>query len=116
MAAPNIVSPTTVTLKSVNTTVGTSVVTLVTCASNKAVKVSSLMAANVTATSASVSVRFNDGTSTHAICSTIVVPANASLLCVTRDNPVYLEEGKSIQAVAGATGAIHVVASYEEIA
>lgn len=116
MAAPNIVSPTTVTLKAVNTTVGTSAITIVTCGSNKAVKLSSLMAANVTATNAAVTLRFNDGTSTHAICSSVVVPANASLLVVTRDNPVYLEEGKSVQAVAGATGAIHVVASYEEIA
>jgi hypothetical protein len=52
MAAPNIVSPTTITLKQLSTTVGTAAITLVTCAADRAVKLSTLYAANVDGTSA----------------------------------------------------------------
>jgi hypothetical protein len=44
------------------------------------------------------------------------VPANASLVVISRENPAYLGEGYSIQVVAAATGAIHITGSYEEIA
>lgn len=117
MAAPNIVSPTTITLKNVASTVGTSAVTIVTCPTDRALKVSTLYAANVEGSNAGdFSARVSDGTSTHAICSTVSVPADASLVVVDRNSPVYLEEGDSIQVVASAAGVIHVVASYEEIA
>ena len=117
MAAPNIVSPTTITLKNVASTVGTSAITIVTCAADKALKVSTLYAANVEGSNAGdFSARVSDGTSTHAICSTVSVPADASLVVVDRNSPVYLEDGDSIQVVASAAGVIHVVASYEEIA
>jgi hypothetical protein len=117
MAAPNIVSPTTITLKSLRSTVGTSAVTLVTCAADKAVKVSTLYAANIDGDNAAdVSARVDVSGTTHAICSTVSVPADASLVIVDRNSPVYLEEGQSLQVIASAAGAIHIVGSYEEIA
>jgi hypothetical protein len=116
MAAPNIVSPTTITLKGISSTVGTSSMTVLACPSNKAIKVSALVAANITATATAVVVDISDGTNSRSLVSNIAVPANASLLCITRDNPVYLEEGNSLKITAGATGAIHFTGSYEEIA
>lgn len=116
MAAPNIVSPTTITLKSVGTTVGTAAVTILTCPSNKALKVSTVYAANVQGTNAvDVSCRLSVSGTTHAIASTISVPADATLIVVDRNAPVYLEEGNSLEALAS-TAALHIVASYEEIA
>jgi hypothetical protein len=44
-----------------------------------------------------------------------VVPDNASLLPVTRENPVYLTEGCSLEATTSVEGSIHVTGSYEEI-
>ncbi len=117
MAAPNIVSPTTITLKSVRSTVGTSAVTLVTCATDKAVKVSTLYAANIDGSNAAdVSARVSVSGTTHAICSTVSVPADASLVIVDRNTPVYLEEGQSLEVLASAANALHIVGSYEEIA
>ena len=117
MAAPNIVSPTTITLKSLRSTVGTSAVTLVTCASDKAVKVSTLYAANVQGSNAGdITIRVSDGTATHAVCSTVSVPADASVIVVDRNAPLYLEEGDSVEAIASATGTIEIVGSFEEIA
>lgn len=116
MASPNIVSPTSILLKSIGSTVGTGVTTLVTCPANKAAKISSLTAANVTETATAVTIRFNDGTATAAVVWSISVPSAASLICVVRDqNPVYLKEGESLQAIASATGAIQITGSYEEI-
>lgn len=117
MAAPNIKSPTSITLKSLRSTVGTSAVTLVTCAADKAVKVSTLYAANIDgSTPADVSARVNVSGTTHAVCSTVSVPADASLLIVDRNSPVYLEEGQSLEVLASSTGTLHIVGSYEEIA
>lgn len=117
MAAPNIVSPTTITLKSVGATVGTSAAAFVTCPSNKALKVSTVYAANVNGSSAAdFSCRLNVSGTTHAIASTISVPADATLIVVDRNAPVYLEEGASLEAVASSTAVLHIVASYEEIA
>jgi hypothetical protein len=117
MAAPNIVSPTTIELKSIRSTVGTAAVTLVTCAADKAVKVSTLYAANIDGSNAvDVSARVNVSGTTHAVCSTVSVPADASLVIVDRNTPVYLEEGQSLEVLASSTGTLHIVGSYEEIA
>lgn len=117
MTAPNIVSPTTITLRQLSSTVGTAAITLVTCATDRAIKLSTLFAANVQGTNAGdITIRVSDGTSTHAVCSTVSVPADASVLVVDRNSPLYLEEGDSVEAVASATGTIQIVGSYEEIA
>ena len=117
MPAPNIVSPTTITLKSIRSTVGTAAITLVTCASDRALKISTLYAANIHGSNAAdVSARIDVSGTTHAICSTVSVPADASLVIVDRNTPVYLEEGQSLQVTASATGVLHIVGSYEEIA
>lgn len=117
MAAPNIVSPTSITLKNVASTVGTSAVTIVTCPTDKALKVSTLFAANKQGTNAAdATVSLVTSGATVAICSTVSVPADATLVVVDRNSPVYLEEGDRLTASASATGAIEIVASYEEIA
>lgn len=117
MAAPNIVSPTTITLRNVGSTVGTAATTIVTCDSNKAVKVSTVTFANTNGTSAAdATLNLVSGGATIAICSTVSVPADATLVAVDRNSPVYLEEGDSLTASASATGAIQIVVSYEEIA
>ena len=117
MAAPNIVSPTSITLRQLSSTVGTAAITLVTCATDRAIKLSTLYAANVQGTNAGdITIRVSDGTATHAVCSTVSVPADASLVVVDRNSPVYLEEGDRIEAIASAAGTIEIVGSYEEIA
>jgi hypothetical protein len=117
MAAPNIKAPTSITLRQFSSTVGTAAITLVTCAADRAVKVSTLYAANVQGSNAGdITIRVSDGTATHAVCSTVSVPADASVIVVDRNSPVYLEEGDRIEAIASAAGTIEIVGSFEEIA
>jgi hypothetical protein len=112
---PNLVSPTSITLKNFNAVAGTAASTLVSCGTANSIKVSCVVAANVSAASAGFTLQLNDGSATYAIVSAAAIPANASLLPVTRENPVYLTEGCSIEALASEADAIHVTGSYEDI-
>ena len=115
MATPNIVSPTTIKLKSFSVGLDTTPVALVTCGSDKSIKVSSVVFSNVSATAVGATLQFNDGTATHAVCMSVSVPTAASLLPVTRENPVYLQEGQSIEALCTTSGGVDATGSYEEI-
>jgi hypothetical protein len=46
---------------------------------------------------------------------TISVPADASLLLVDKDYPLYLTDGLELEAFASANGDIVINCSYEEI-
>jgi hypothetical protein len=54
------------------------------------------------------------GTATQ-IASTISIPADTSLIVISRETPVYLEEDRSIGATASIANDLKVVCSYEEI-
>jgi len=83
-------------------------------------KVNSLIVSNVDGTNnadITVSLYSQDdigGTATE-ICKTVVVPADASLVVIDKSSGIYLEEDKSIGAIAGAASDLKVVCSYEEI-
>jgi hypothetical protein len=123
MAAPNIVNVTTITGKTavvdLSTTNATAVVSNA-ASSGKVFKINSLIVSNVDGTSnaeITVSLYSQDdigGTATE-ICKTVVVPADASLVVIDKSSGIYLEEDKSIGAIAGAASDLKVVCSYEEI-
>jgi len=123
MAAPNIVNVVTITGKTavvdLSTTNATAVVSNA-ASSGKVFKVNSLIVSNVDGTNnadITVSLYSQDdigGTATE-ICKTVVVPADASLVVIDKSSGIYLEEDKSIGAIAGAASDLKVVCSYEEI-
>jgi hypothetical protein len=123
MAAPNIVNVTTITGKTavadLTTTAATSIISNA-ASSGKVFKVNSLIVSNVDGTNnadITVSLYSQDdigGTATE-ICKTVVVPADASLVVIDKSSGIYLEEDKSIGAIAGAASDLKVVCSYEEI-
>jgi len=123
MAAPNIVNVTTITGKTavvdLSTTNATAVVSNA-ASSGKVFKINSLIVSNVDGTSnaeITVSLYSQDdigGTATE-ICKTVVVPADASLVVIDKSSGIYLEEDKSIGAIAGAASDLKVICSYEEI-
>lgn len=123
MAAPNIVNVTSIIGKTnvvdLTTTNATLVVENV-AASNKVLKINSLVVSNVDGTNAAditISLYSEDnigGTATQ-IVSTVSVPADASLIVIDKNSFIYLEEDKSIGATAGAANDLKVVCSYEEI-
>jgi hypothetical protein len=123
MANPNIVNVTDIRGKTAVVDLTTTNATLVvenTAASGKVFKINSLIVSNVDGSSAAditVSLYSEDnigGTATQ-IVSTVSVPADASLVVISKDTSIYLEEDKSIGATASAANDLKVVCSYEEI-
>ena len=132
MAAPNIVNVTTITGVTTFhagiavTTGGKGSVGITTVVSNaassgKVLKINSLVAAGIAATTGVTLQYFkhvNQATadSTVSIGMTLSVPIFSTLAVITKDNSVYLEENTSLGIFAQPnTGTIDVVCSYEEI-
>jgi hypothetical protein len=123
MAAPNLLSPTTINGKSVTvdltTTSATSILSNA-ASSGKVLKINSLYVANVDGTAAAeITINYYSaaalgGTATQ-ICSTVAVPADATLVVIDKDAYVYLEENTSLGATAGTANDLKVVCSYEDI-
>ena len=119
MAAPNIVNVTSIYGKTMGAALGTSSNTdILTCGSNKVLKINSIIVANIDGTnSVDVNVYFYDSTATarYALAHTVTVPADSTLIVIGKDSPIYLEESDQIEAWAGATSDATIVISYEEI-
>lgn len=123
MAAPNIVNVTTITGKTavanLTSTSATSVVSNA-ASSNKVFKINSLVVSNVDgASTANITISYYSaaalgGTATE-IARTVGVPANSTLIIIGKDNPIYLEEDRSIGATASVANDLKVICSYEEI-
>jgi hypothetical protein len=71
-----------------------------------------------TSSSAATIVRFNSATNTGTafpICSTVVVPADASLIVVGTENKINLTENESIYVTASAANDLVVDANWKEL-
>jgi hypothetical protein len=88
--------------------------------SGRVYKVETLMVANVDGTNA-VDITINRysaaalGGTPLAICSTVSVPADSTLVVIDKSNSFYLTEDSSIGATAGAANDAVVTISYEDI-
>lgn len=123
MAAPNIVSVTTITGKTAYATpsnTSENVLLANSASSGKVYKINSIIAANIDGTTAyDATVGINSAAAgsgtTYKLASTVSVPADASLIVIDKSTAFYLEEDKSI-VVQSATGSKHTfTVSYEEI-
>jgi len=119
MAAPNIVNVTSIYGKTMGAALGTSADTdILTCASNKVLKINSVIVSNIDGgSSANVSVGFYDSSASarYALAHTVAVPADSTLIVIGKDSPIYLEESDQIEAGASATGDLQIIISYEEL-
>ena len=118
MAAPNIVTVSTITGKTSPLILTTSNQDILTNAtgSGKLLKVNSLSAANVNGSAAAqVTVSLIRNSTEYRIASTIFVPANSTLVVISKDAQIYLEEGDSLRVVASANNYLHALCSYEII-
>ena len=127
MAAPNIVSVSSIIGESQGFQLGTTTTTaLITVASNKLVKINRISVANIDGTNAAdVTVAVDKATRTSAatgssvsgatfkIASTVSVPADAVLVLL--DTPIYLEEGDVLEGGASAASDLTLFVSYEVI-
>lgn len=118
MAAPNIVNVATITAKTDVQAVTTSAAAIVTntAASGKVYKVNSLAIANVDGTnSADITVDLYRSSTAYHLAKTITVPADASLIVISKDSGIYLEEGDALRLTASVDGDLEAVCSYEII-
>ena len=123
MANPNIVAVTDIRGRTVVADLTTTNSTLVVenvAASGKVFKINSLIVSNVDgSTAADITINLfsedNIGGTGTQIVSTVTVPADASLVVITKDTSIYLEEDRSIGATASAASDLKVVCSFEEI-
>jgi len=123
MAAPNIVNVATITGKTATVALSSTNATAVVsnaASSSKVFKINNILVSNVDPVNAAditINIYSQDdiaGTA-YAIASTISVPADSTLIVLDKNTALYLEEDKSIGAVASAVDDLVVVASYEEI-
>lgn len=118
MAAPNIVSITGLFGKTAVQSVTTSATAIVTngAASGKVFKVNSLIVSNIDGlNTADITVNLLRSSVNYALASTITVPADSTLIIISRDTAVFLEEGDSITLTASANGDLQAICSYEEV-
>lgn len=120
MAAPNIVNVTSIYGKTMGVAGLTTTTTtgILTCASNKVLKINSIICANVDGGSAAdVTVSFYDNSASarYKLAHTVAVPADSTLIVVGKDAPIYLEESDYIEAGASAVSDIDMIISYEEL-
>ena len=136
MAAPNIVNVATITgittfIAGINTggdgvvipanTAGVTTILANTSGSGKVLKVNSLVAAGVGNTTGVTVNIYDSATATGAantvsIAATIAVPTFSSVVVISKENAIYLEEDRSLGVYGQPNaGSIDVVCSYEEI-
>lgn len=128
MANPNIVSVTSIlggTL--VRTPSSTAAVSLLNNAASSGtiVKIESLVAANTSASAVNCTVSYYSNATTegsapsggtaYPICSTVSVPANASLVVIEKSNGIYLLENACISVTSGTANNLTFTVSYEVI-
>lgn len=122
MANPNIVNVSSIIGKTTYlkpTTTNAATWTALTPASNSVNKVNNIVASNVTASAATVTVSANSaaagGGTAYRIAYQISVPANASLIVVDKSTSLYVDETQSIVVTVGTANALELTASYETI-
>ena len=122
MANPNIVSVASIYGKTAyDADVATSASSLVSNAasSGKILKINSLIIANIDGTNAAditVTLRNAAGGTTYStLANTISVPADATLVVISKDTSIYLEEDMSLYLAASVSGDLSATCSYEEI-
>jgi hypothetical protein len=121
MAAPNIVGVTTIVgiTTVVALTTGSSTILSNPTNSNSVYKVNTILAGNKTGSTASVSVYYNSAAAgagtTFALANSIDIVTKSSLVVLDKASSFYLEENKSMTALASANSAIDLIVSYETI-
>jgi hypothetical protein len=118
MANPNIVNVTSILGKTAVANVSTvsSNVVVNSAGSNTIVKINTLMVSNINATATfDFSATVFRSSIDYPLASTIAIPSDASLVVLSKDTAIYLEEGDAIRCLASANSAMVAVCSYEII-
>lgn len=117
MANPNIVNVTDIRGKTGVLNPTTSFAAIVSNASitDEVYKINSLVVSNIETQERTVTVDIFRDSISYRIASTIIIPANATLVVLTKENGIYLEEGDSVRIQASADNSLQAICSYEII-
>ena len=122
MANPNIVNVTSIygsTSYLIPSTTSATTWTALTPAAGTVNKIDNIVAANVTASIATVTVSINSaaagGGTAYRLVYQVSVPVNASIVVADKSTAFYLGEAQSIVVTVGTASAIELTASYEAI-
>ena len=117
MAAPNIVGVSSIYGESkgyaLTTTTST---TLLTCPAEKVIKVNSIIVSNVDGSNAAdAQIYFYDNSqaTAYALAYNVTVPAKSTLVVLSKDAGIYLEESDTIRGGASANSDLHCVISWD---
>lgn len=119
MASPNIINVTSIYGRTAVQSVSTSATDIVSnsAGSNKVVKINSLIVSNINGSNAAdITAEVFRGGVAYRLAFTISVPADATLVVVSKDTTIYLEEGDSLRLTASALNYLQAICSYEDIA
>ena len=122
MAAPNLLTISTVTGLTAVANVTSVSANIVTNAanSNTLVKINSLVISNANTLGAAGVVSITAGvarsTGNYTAASAIAVPANAALIAISRDANIYLVEGDALYVISNANNSLQAICSYEVLA
>ena len=123
MAAPNLAAPNTITGKTTYLTLANTTETELlsnAASSGKALRVTNVMFVNIDGAAAvdgslTIYTAASGGTG-HKIANTVTVPADSSIVVLSRENSVWLEEDRRLTVQASAASDLAVICSYEEVA
>jgi hypothetical protein len=115
MAAPNLLTSTTVTGKTALASLSTVTANVITNASSSGtvLKLNSILLSNYTATTTFANVSINRSSSTYYLGGNVSVPGNSTLVLLGKDISLYVEEGDILQANVSTNSSISMSASYE---
>ena len=118
MSAPNLVNVSTITAKSLQAALSTTLTTEILAnggSSGKVFKVNNIIVANIDGSSAvDVSIFITKASgSPIAIASTVSVPADSTLIAFDKNSTIYLEENDNLEAGASAAGDAIITVNYE---
>jgi hypothetical protein len=116
MAAPNLQTSTVKYGKVTGTNIGLPITVLVSnpTLSEKTYKVNSIYISNIdSAQSAKVSIDLYRNTNSIRLLDRIDMAIGETLVAMTNETAIYLEEGDSLRCYADVDGVLHIVASYE---
>jgi hypothetical protein len=118
MAQPNIVNVSTIRGNTAALNVSTVAANVVAnpALSNSVLKINTIMIANMDgANTADITASLFKLGVEYKIAHTISVPSDATLILISKDISIYLEESDYIRLSASANGRLHAICSYEEI-
>lgn len=115
MANPNLFNITSVYGKSTGYAVTTTNTAALTVPSNSIYKINSIIVANINGTaSADITADvYKGGATQYYLAYTISVPADSTLVLLSKDASIYLEETDQLRFIGSALSYLHVLISYD---